>query len=417
MKQEKEQQQKTFTIFIAKLPKRITFLLMVVAMFFLFYSCRKPKEKIAENEYYICSMDPQVMEKQPGNCPICQMTLTKAIINRNQMEVIKLSNEQIQLAGIKTATVRFSEIGEEHVLSGIFSLNQNNTEQISSRINGRIEKLYHKIIGEEIKKGSPVYDMYSRELFLAQDEYLIAWNRFEKIENQYTEGSEIVLSAKNKLLLWGMTEGQIKVLEHTGIAQVTLPVFSKVSGIITNIPLKEGDYISEGSRIYALAGLKTLWVEAQLFSSELNYLQEGKKVEIIPHTYPQQHIEGTIIFTNPELQEQSKINLVRIEVDNKDLIYKPGAQVYVILKSDLKKAIAVPVDAVIANENYSIVWVQNSNETFSAKTVKTGMQNNNEVEIISGLKVGEQVVISGSYLLNSEFIFKRGMKPMAQTKM
>ncbi len=373
-------------------------------------SCNNNKlVQIAENEFYVCSMDPQVMEKQPGNCPICKMPLAKTVIDKTEMNSIHLNDEQMKLGNIKVDTLHYSSIGRENTLTGIFAVDQNRTEQISARINGRIEQLYFKIIGEQVKEGDKLYDLYSRELLLAQEEYLLVK---ESAERKTENSQPMLLAGRNKLLLWGMNNEQIKELEITKQTKITNTIYSRVSGVVTEIPLKEGDYVNEGTKIYKLADLNSLWVEAQLYTNELGYLQEGKKVEIIPEAYPDDRINGTIIFVNPELQNQSKINLVRIEVNNAKQLLKPGMQAYVVLKSEEKKSIVLPIDAVLQNANESVVWVQKEKGKFEAHQVTTGIQNKNKIEITSGLKNEDHVVVSGAYLLNSEFVFKRGESPI-----
>jgi len=372
-------------------------------------SCnRKPKEVLTENEYYVCSMDPQVLEKQPGMCPICKMPLAKTTIDKNQINIIKLNAEQKKLANVKVDTVRISSIGKETVLNGVFAINESGTEQISSRVNGRIEKLYHKVLGEEIKIGEPIYDIYSRQLMLAEDEYLIA---IEK--SKLLGGVSVIRAAKNKLLLLGLSGNQIAELEKRKQSKITTTVYSKVSGTITEISIKQGDNVNEGTKIFKLADLNTLWVEAQVYSDELDLLGAGKKVEIIPEGMPEEVTEGEITFINPELQNASKINLVRIQVDNSRKKFKPGMQVYVTIHSDEKQAIVLPVDAVIREAKHSTVWIQNAEGGFESRMVETGIENNNKLEIVSGLQEGEIVVVSGAYLINSEYVFKRGMMPMA----
>lgn len=376
-------------------------------------SCnRKPKEVLAENEYYVCSMDPQVLEKQPGMCPICKMPLAKTTIDKNQINIIKLNAEQKKLANVKVDTVRVSSIGKETVLNGVFAINESGTEQISSRVNGRIEKLYHKVLGKEIKIGEPIYDIYSRQLMLAEDEYLIAVEK-----SKLLGGVSVIRAAKNKLLLLGLLGNQIAELEKRKQSKITTTVYSKVSGTITEISIKQGDNVNEGTKIFKLADLNTLWVEAQIYSDELDLLGAGKKVEIIPEGMPEEVTEGEITFINPELQNASKINLVRIQVDNSRKKFKPGMQVYVTIHSDEKQAIVLPVDAVIREAKHSTVWIQNAEGGFESRMVETGIENNNKLEIVSGLQEGEIVVVSGAYLINSEYVFKRGMMPMADMKM
>lgn len=328
------------------------------------------------------------------------------------MQIINLNAEQMKLANVKVDSVKISSIGNETVLNGVFTINQNKTEQISARINRRIENLYHKIIGEEIRAGEPAYDLYSQDLYLAQEEYLIS---FEKAA--LLGVNSLIAAAKNKLILWGLSKKQIAKLEKTKKANITNTIYSSVSGTITEIPMKDGDIVSEGTKIYQLADLSTLWVEAQVYSTELSILTEGKKVEIIPAAFPEEITEGTIIFANPELQGQSKINLVRVELKNPSGKFKVGMQAYVIHYSEERKAIVLPVDAVIRGSRQAVVWVQNKNGGFESRKVQTGIENKYQIEIVSGLNVGERVVVSGAYLINSEYIFKLGMMPMGDMKM
>ncbi len=379
---------------------------------FVVESCNnKPKETLGENEYYACSMDPQVLEKQMGMCPICKMPLAKITLDKKQMHIIKLNSDQIKLANIKVDSVQLSSIGRETVLNGVFSVNQNMTEQISVRVNGRIDKLYHKVLGEVINAGEAVYDLYSRDLYLAQEEYLMAVEQSELLG-----GKSIISASKNKLLLWGLSEEQIAQLEKSKQARITNTIFSSVSGTIVEIPIKEGDIVAEGAKIYRLADLSTLWVETQVYSNELKILEDGKKVEVIPDAFPEETTEGTIVFANPELQMQSKINLVRVEVKNPSGKFKVGMQAYVIHHTEQKQAIVLPVDAVIRDSKQTVVWTQNKEGGFESRKVVTGIENKYRTEIKSGLKVGEKVVVSGAYLINSEYVFKRAMMPMGDTK-
>lgn len=382
------------------------FVLLLISS--VLFSCAQKKEQIAENEYYVCSMDPQVMEKQPGLCPICKMPLAKTVIDKSDMHLIKLSEDQMKLANIKVDSVHSSSINRENMLTGIFNINQNKTEQISARINGRIEQLYFKILGEKVNKGDKLYDLYSRELLLAQEEYLLV---FEKAKLLNNDTESMISSSKNKLQLWGLNGAQIKELEVSRQTSITNTIYSNETGVITEIPLKEGGYVNEGTTIYRITDLSSLWVEAQVYSNELNFLEEGKRVDIIPQSYPNERIQGTVTFTNPELQQQSKINLMRVEIDNSKMLFRPGMQAYVILQSDEKEAIVLPSDALIRNSNSTIVWIETEKGKFEPRMVTIGIQNKDNVEVLSGIKPGDKVVVSGAYLLNSEFIFKRGVQP------
>jgi len=379
------------------------FLLLALA------SCHsRPTETLADNEFYVCSMDPQVMEKQAGTCPICKMALTKTIIHRSELDIIKLNETQIKLANIKVDSITTSSIGRENMLSGVFSVDQKNTSIISSRINGRIEHLYFKIEGEEVHIGDKLYDLYSRDLLLAQEEYLLALDKIQLIGKA---AETIAGAAKQKLLLWGLTETQVATLTKTRNAQITNTIYSSAGGTVVEIPMKEGDYVNEGTKIYKTANLNTLWVEAQLYSKELGYMQEGKTVNIWCENHPEEFITGKIVFANPEVQEQSKINLIRVEIDNAKKLFKPGMPAHVILKGAPKEALVLPLEAVIQSGKGSFVWIEKVLGSFQARSVITGITNNNKIEIIYGLNQGDKVVVAGAYAIHSEYIFKRGSEP------
>ncbi len=352
------------------------------------------------------------MEKQPGPCPICKMPLAKITIDPTQMNVIKLNAQQIKLAGIKTEKASISNIGKETILSGTFNINQNHTSQISSKIDGRIERLYHKITGEEIGEGEPVFDLYSRELLLTEEEFL---TNLDKPNGGIAEN--MVQASKNKLRLWGLTETQISNLEKNKEAKITNTIFSKTSGTIIEIPVREGDFVKEGTRIYKLADLKKLWVEAQVYSTEIELLREGTSVEIIPESMPEEVMDGKISFSNPGFQNESKILLARIEVNNIQKKFKPGMEARIIHQTKEKKALVLPSDAVIRSGKHSQVWIQTQKGSFEVRMVETGIENNDKIEIVSGVTEGDDVVVKGAYLINSEYIFRKGMMPMGDMKM
>ncbi|MBI3510229.1 MAG: efflux RND transporter periplasmic adaptor subunit [Bacteroidetes bacterium] len=382
------------------------------ALILLLFSCRgKPKEKIGANEYYVCSMDPQVMEKQPGPCPLCKMPLSKVTIDTTE-NVVRLSKEQIRLGNIQTNIVKYDSIGEEKTLTGVFAINQNSQQQVSSRFNGRIEKLYRKIPGQSISEGDLIYDVYSRDLMQAEQEYIFALDRINSLSGS-TNNKELSESAKNKLVLWGLTEKQIDSLVISKNATIVNHIYSKVSGTITEIPFREGDYIDEGSTIFKLADLSSLWVEAQIYSGELGTFEFGDQAEITPEAFPDETIEGEIDFANPSLQPETKINLLRIRVSNAKKEFIPGMMAFVVLRSKTKKAITLPTDAVIQNGKFSHIWIRIKDGTYQARKVETGIQTKTKIEIISGLSEGEEVVTSGAYLVYSDYVFARGKYPFA----
>ncbi len=388
--------------------------------FFLLASCKTKKEVAKDPDtYYTCSMDPQVIEYEPGKCPICHMKLTpmKKSIGEKKDEIL-LSAQQIQLGNIKTDTIRSGTIGDQLVLTATLNFDQMKASSVSSRLMGRIEKLYYKNLGDYIKTGVPLYDLYSEELNNAKQEYLLLLDRKKAFANETAiDFDQLLQSAKNKLLLWGMSETQIQELARSQKTTPTTTFYSTASGYITALDIREGDYVMEGGTIVKLADLSSLWAEAQVYTSQLSEIDRNGVATVQLPDMEGKEIKGRIEFVNPEINPDTRINLIRISIPNTGNQLKPGMPAYVVLKSQQHKSLTLPIDAVIRDGKGATVWVRTGEHSFKSKMVEVGLESDDRIEIKSGLSAEDVVVISGAYLLNSEYIFKKGANPMAGMKM
>lgn len=391
-------------------------IIFITALFMLIASCKSKKETAKEADtYYTCSMDPQVKEYKPGKCPICKMDLTP--VKRTNGEIkdeIQLSAQQIQLGNIQTDTIGKGSIGDQLVLTATLNFDQSKSSSVSSRVMGRIEKLYYKNLGDYIKKGLPLYELYSEELNNAKQEYLLALERQKTFADETAiDFNQLLQGARNKLLLWGMTEGQLQELAKNKKSSPTTIFYSTASGYITNLDVLEGDYIMEGGTIVKLADLSSLWAEAQVYTSQLSRIDRNSIATVRLPDFDGKEIKGKIEFINPEINTDTRINLIRISIPNNGNLLKPGMPAYVLLKSPKRDGLSLPVNAVIRDGNGATVWIQTADHTFRSIMVQTGLENDDMIEIKSGLKAGDIVVVSGAYLLHSEYVFKKGSDPMA----
>jgi Cu(I)/Ag(I) efflux system membrane fusion protein len=379
-------------------------------------SCKNKKEIPKDTDtYYTCSMDPQVVEYKPGKCPICHMELTQVKkSNGESKDEIELSEQQIQLGNISTDTIRSGTIGDQLVLTATLNFDQMKASSVSSRIMGRVEKLYFKNLGDYVKKGSPLYDLYSEELNNAKQEYLLVLDK-QKVFAAETviDFDRLLQSAKNKLLLWGMSEAQVQELEKNKKTIPTTTFYSTSSGYITTFDIREGDYIMEGGTIVKLADLSSLWAEAQVYTSQLAEIDRNSLAIVQLPDFDGKEIKGRIEFVNPEINPDTRINLIRVSIPNTGNRLKPGMPAYVILKSPQRKTLTLPIDAVIRDGKGATVWIQTAKNTFKSLMVQTGLESDDRIEIKSGLSAGDIVVITGAYLLHSEYVFKKGADPMA----
>lgn len=361
-------------------------------------------EMAGEDEYYTCSMDPQVIENKSGNCPICHMELIKVKKNNLLPGQIKLSSQQIKLANITYDTLRVQGISKEVYLTGKVTIDQNKTVSISARVQGRIEKLLVKNIGDYIQEGQVLYEMYSEDLNIAQQEFLHA--------SQSGTSVKLIDASRNKLRLYGMNDKQIELLITTNQILQFLPVFSQLEGFISDISVTEGSYISEGTTLFRLATYSSLWVEAEVYLPYLSYLSIGTKANFNIPSASDNLFSGEVVFIDPQVQSPNRVVLARFHINNQSPLVKPGMLVNISLQTVHKNALVLPIDAIIQDSKGVNVWVRNSNGIFDNKMVTVGMQNNRQIEIKEGLEAGDVVVVTGAYLLNSEYVFKKGANPM-----
>jgi Cu(I)/Ag(I) efflux system membrane fusion protein len=396
----------------------------LLATFFI-SSCKEQKKEavttVDKDVYYTCSMHPQVHEDRPGNCPICGMKLiavrkTNMSMNANNAMQVHLTPEQIRLGNIQTDTVGKESIGDNLVLTGTLNFNQDKLSSVSARVEGRIDKLYFKNIGDHVAKGAKLYDLYSEQLNNAKQEYVNALQQESSIGNSLINYSALVESAKTKLLLWGMTNAQVNELAQSKKVSTHTTFYSTEAGYITNLNVTEGDYVMEGGTVLQLANLSTLWAEAQVYTTQMPSVGKNGKVTVqIPDL--NQTLNGTIDFVNPEINPDTRINLLRVTIPNKNNQLHPGMPVFITVNNNQHNSLTLPSDAVLRDSKGATVWIQTKPGVYEIRMVKTGITENNAVEITSGLAVGDVVVTNGAYLVNSEYIFQHGSDPMAGMKM
>ncbi|MHB8205969.1 efflux RND transporter periplasmic adaptor subunit [Mucilaginibacter sp.] len=400
----------------------------ILALLFVlgFAACKQKPPTVAITQtqhlfYYTCSMHPQVHEDHDGNCPICGMKLIKVELTRNgdkTTDRITLTATQLQLAGIQTDTVRDENIGSDKTLTGTVTTDENATEELGARTAGRIQQLYVRTIGEKISVGQPIYSIYSEDLQEAEKEYLLARQQQKVLHNPDVDYQQLISAAENKLQLWGLSSSQIRNLGMSGKISATTTVLSKITGTVSDISVHEGDYVTEGTSILKTQGLNNLWVQAQIYASETSSYKENDPVSVSFPDLGGQPIIGKVAFINPDLSDASKVALVRINIPNPQGLIRPGMQAYISITNSNNRSLAVPASAILTDGNGSMVWLKNSDGSFSPKMIKTGAGNSNYAPILSGLNPGDIVVTNGAYLLNSEAIFKNGSdKSMAGMKM
>lgn len=383
--------------------------IFILLLLIITAACSEQTHEHADGETtYTCPMHPQIMETAPGSCPICGMTLVPVSQSGKEEGELTLSERQMALGNIAVKPVTYGDVGSNILLTGQLVLDETQTDVVSSRAAGRIEKLYIKETGLAVKKGQPLYELYSEELLTLQREYLLALKQNQELGKENPRFASFLEAARKKLLLYGLTEGQIRELASTGQMNARVTFVAPTSGVITEVAAAEGQYVAEGGVLYRLGKLNKIWVEAELYPQELQNVQAGDQVQVTVQGFTGEPIPAKVTFISPQLRAGSQVTVLRAELPNKDRQYLPGMQASVALPGKSGATLTVPADAVIRDESGSMVWVQTGEGTFQPRMVTLGEENFNTVAILSGIKENDKVVTSGAYLLYSELVLKKG---------
>ncbi|WP_207495770.1 efflux RND transporter periplasmic adaptor subunit [Aridibaculum aurantiacum] len=394
--------------------KFITIVVLLLYMFG-FDACKEHQQHTEETtttQTYTCPMHPQIVQTSPGTCPICAMDLVPFDKN-NVEENLMLGNAQRMLANVVTDTVRTGTFSSTKQLNGRLVINPEQIEIISSRVAGRLETLLVKETGVSIRKGQPLYRIYSEQLAAMQQEYLVAIAQAEQFPGD-AKFQQIADAAKQRLLLFDQTGEQVRQLRTSRKPSPYITYYATAGGVVAELFTAEGQYVAEGSPIVRVEGFQDLWVEADLYTTEASSVREGQLVTVTIAGYDVQH-KMRVDFIAPSLQAGSQLLTIRGKIPNPGNRYTAGMQVFVDVPiSNVSDAVTVPVNALIRDGNGTHLWIETEPNIFEARSVTTGAENFNRVEIKSGLSEGEAVVISGAYLLYSEFVLKKGKTPAGQ---
>tara|TARA_B100001167_G_C16772473_1_gene308260 strand:+ start:430 stop:2214 length:1785 start_codon:yes stop_codon:yes gene_type:complete len=357
-----------------------------------------------EHQMWTCSMHPQIMQPEPGDCPICGMDLIPAETGAEglAMNEIKMSDNAMALANIQTTIVgNISGTDDNKItLSGKIMANEEANAVQASYFEGRIEKLNVNFTGEEVRKGQLLATIYAPTLVAAQQELLTASDLKESQPGLYK-------AVRNKLKLWKLSESQIDQIESSGKVRENFPIYATVSGTVSQKMAEEGDYVKQGQPIVKVSDLGTVWAMFDAYERQISQLKEGQKVTITSNAYPNKEFEASVSFIDPTLNTKSRTVSVRATLNNKENLLKPGmfvtAKVAMTKGNTMEIAISIPATAVMWTGERSLVYVKtNPNEpVFEMQEVTLGTKNGENYTIIEGLSNGDEVVTNGTFTVDA----------------
>ena len=373
-------------------------------------------EEIASGQMWTCSMHPQIMQPEPGDCPICGMDLIPAETGADGLlaDQFKMTENAMALANIQTTVVGSGAIEAGTLkLSGKIRENEESNAVQVTYFAGRIERLYVNSTGERVGKGQRLATIYSPELVSAQQELLTAASLKESQPELYS-------AVRNKLKLWKLSEKQINSIEQAGKVQEYFPVYATVSGTVTHKMVEEGDYVKLGQPLYKIANLNTVWAEFDAYENQIASLKEGQSIKIVTNAYPNQEFNAKISFIDPLLNSATRTIVVRAVLNNRKDKFKPGMFVEGKVEGtemQMNEAINVPASAVMWTGERSVVYVKtNPNEpVFEMRDVLLGNASGDTYTIIEGLQNGDEIVTNGTFTVDAAAQLQ-GKKSMMNTE-
>lgn len=378
-------------------------------------------------QLYTCSMHPFIVKDKPGTCPICGMELIKKLEGatdgapqtpeqKQQADMlghVSLSVNQRVMANVATVEAKQGTLNKEINAVGIVQYDQSRQGKVTAWIAGRIDRLNVNTVGAYVSKDKPVAEVYSPDLVATQQEYLLAVKSRDQLKNSpipsiAQNGDGLVSSARQRLMLFGVKESQLAELEKAGKPTIRLPIYTPLSGVVIEKMVQQGQYVNAGEVLFNIADLSRVWVEIDVFENEVPYVKVGQQVEIRSAVEHGALFNGRISFVYPFHDPKTHTVKARVEMPNPGQMLKPDMFVNAIIKVPLAKGIVVPVTAVIDSGKRQMVWVEMSPGMFEPREVRAGERIDDKIQILSGIKPGEKVAVSGSYLIDSESQLKGG---------
>ncbi|HEX2692175.1 MAG TPA: efflux RND transporter periplasmic adaptor subunit [Kofleriaceae bacterium] len=354
--------------------------------------------------YYTCSMHPSVHSHEPGKCPICSMDLTPVTRQEEQAGVIHIEDSRRLLLGIRTTKALRAPIDLTITAKGRLAVDETRLYEITLKIGGYISDLRVNATGQSVNRGDTLFTLYSPELYAAEQEYLIARQNQDamRVSGDTAHSERLVRAAETKLRLWGLSDDQLAALAKSGEPIERVPFRSPASGVVIEKNVVDGAAVTMGQRLFRIADLADIWVEADLYESDLPRITKGLPASITLDYLPGKTFDGKVAFIYPYLDPGSRTGRVRIALPNKAMELKPDMYATVMFKLPLGPRLVVPISAVVYTGPRRLVFVDLGNGALQPKEVMIGARSGNVVEITSGVNEGDTVVSSGNFLVAAE---------------
>jgi Cu(I)/Ag(I) efflux system membrane fusion protein len=376
------------------------------------------------SEVYTCSMHPEIIRDEPGNCPICGMDLVKKVtegqsVQSNDIDHLLRPTDRFVVGDFQTTTAKDTTISSEIKLPGIVAYDPNSSVNIAARISGRIEKMYVNYKYQKVSRGQRLFDLYSPELLTAQQSFIYL------ITND-AENKSIINASKQKLALYGMTTGQINSLAAAKRTNPVITIYSPTNGIVqgtesmttgvaesmqnsatttTSLTLKEGDYIKKNEVVFKLVNTDKVWGIFNVMQGQSTLIKVNQAIRFSSELDDNDFINAKVNFIETQLSATDKTNRIRVYLNNSNLKFPIGLRLQGVVETNPIQGIWVHRQALVSIGSKKVVFLKKENG-FKAKEIKTGIELNDFIQVLEGLDVNEAIAENAHYLMDSESFIK-----------
>jgi membrane fusion protein, copper/silver efflux system len=374
-----------------------------------------PVPAVEKKPLYQCPMHPAVTSDHPSDCPICGMKLVRVESAApapqpdaqpvHGLASVTIDPARQQLIGLRTAPVTSGPLASTWRTPARIQIDPTRVRQINVKVEGFIERIFVDFVGQPVRRGQPLFSIYSPSLLAAQNEYLLALQTSEalaKAGGLAENGQSLVDSARRRLELWDVPRAEIERLSRTRKPEKSLTMVSPIAGVVTAKNVVQGARVNPGEAPYEITDLAMVWVMADAYEGDLARIHVGDKATLTLPAYPNRSFSGKVAFIDPTLDPKSRTAKVHLHFANPKRELKPEMFGEAVLEGESRQGLRVPGDAVIRAGTRDVVFVAKRDGRFEPRTVELGSKDGDLVEVKSGLAEGEQVVTRANFLVDSE---------------
>jgi len=357
-------------------------------------------------DHYTCSMHPSVKQAGPGKCPICGMTLVPVTKEQQAEGVVMIDEGRRQLIGVRTSAVIEGPLRSSFHAVGQVAYDESAFTDVTLKVKGFITKLLVNETGQRVARGQALFTMYSPELYNAEQDFLLA-NRGAGLGGMQDDAgpprvASFARAARKRLNLLGLSDAQIDAVAAQGEPQESTTFASPASGFVIEKDVVEGASVDAGMRLFRIAALNKVWVEADVYQADLAHVRVGQSAKVTLDYLPGRAYDAKVSYVYPYLEKGARTGRIRIELANKQLELRPGMYASVELASEMGSRVQVPASAIVYTGPRRLVFVDLGQGRFRPQPVRVGTEADGMYEVLEGLEVGDLVATSGVFLIAAE---------------